>query len=148
MVGDLLGELGLNSLEQVLFVVGRLLAGQDLTYEHDIDDIEAIEQQMGERPAGKRNAADGLTSLQGSDLGDDASFVQVRHQQAEATKPVIAAEDVPDAFGFSFVDGNLPVLGLIAERGHAADPKALAFRGRDLVPDPLGGESARHTHRT
>jgi hypothetical protein len=63
MVGDLLGELGLNSLEQVPTDDGRLLAGQDLTFEHDLADIEAIAQQMGERPAGKGNAADGLTSF-------------------------------------------------------------------------------------
>jgi hypothetical protein len=58
--------------------------------------------------------------------------VQVRHQQAEATKPVIAAEDVPDAFGFSFVDGNLPVLGLIAERAMPPTQRPLRFEAATL----------------
>ena len=35
-----------------------------------------------------------------------------------------------------FVD--LALLGVVAQRGHAADPEALALGGRNLVADPLG----------
>ena len=37
---------------------------------------------------------------------------------------------------------DLAVLGVVAERRHAADPKPLAFGGGDLVPDALGGDLA------
>ena len=37
---------------------------QDLTLEGDLSDIEAVAQQMGERAARERNAADGLSGLQ------------------------------------------------------------------------------------
>ena len=40
------------------------------------------------------------------------------------------------------IDGYLSILGVVAERRHAADPKSLAFGGRDLVPDALGGDLA------
>ena len=42
----------------------------------------------------------------------------------------------------AIIDGDLSVLGVVAERGHAADPKPLALGGGDLVPDPLGGDLA------
>ena len=67
---------------------------------------------------------------------------QVRHQQVEAAQFEIAAEDGPNAVGLGFIDGDLSVLGVIAERRHAADPKALALGGGDLVPDALGGDLA------
>ena len=38
------------------------------------------------------------------------------------------------------IDDELLVLGVVAERHAAAGPFALLARGRDLVPDPLGGE--------
>ncbi len=54
----------------------------------------------------------------------------------------IAAEDGPDPLGLGFVDGDLAVPGVIAKRRHAADPETLALGGRNLVPDPLGGDLA------
>ena len=47
---------------------------------------------------------------------------------------------VADAVGLGLIDGDLAVLGVVAERRHAADPKALALGGGDLVPDALGGD--------
>src|SRR3981081_4211078 len=35
---------------------------------------------------------------------------------------------------------DLSILGVIAERRHATDPKALALGGGDLVPAALGGD--------
>ena len=65
MTGHLLGELGLDGLEQVPINDGRLLAGQDLALECDLANVEAVAQQMGERTAGEGDAADGLAGLQG-----------------------------------------------------------------------------------
>ena len=42
----------------------------------------------------------------------------------------------------SLIDGDLSILGVVAERRHAADPKALALGGGDLVADALGGDLA------
>ena len=65
-----------------------------------------------------------------------------RHQQVEAAKLEVAAEDGPDPLGLGLIDGDLAVLRVIAKRRHAADPKTLALGGRDLVPDALRGDLA------
>jgi hypothetical protein len=57
MIGRLLSQLGLHSVEQVPVENGGLLAIEDLTLENDLTDIEAIAQQVRQRPSCKRNAA-------------------------------------------------------------------------------------------
>jgi hypothetical protein len=52
-----------------------------------------VVRRVGEWPAGERNAADGLSGLQPANLGDDALFAQLGHQQVEAAKLEITAED-------------------------------------------------------
>ena len=142
VIVDLLVQLGLDGIEQIPIENGGLLARQDLTLEGHLSDVEPIAKQMGERTARERNAADGLSCLQRADLGDDAPFAQVGHQQVEAAELEIAAEDGPDPLGLGFIDGDLSILGVVAKRRHAADPEALAFGGGDLVPDALGGDLA------
>jgi len=58
----------------------------------------------------------------------------------EAAELEIAAEDGPNALGFRLNHDDLAVLGLVSEGDHAADPKPLALRGADLVPNALGGD--------
>ena len=105
MIVHLFGQLGLDGIEQVPIDNGGLLAGQDLTLEDHLPNVEAVAKQMGERPARERNAADGLACLQRADLGDDAPLAQVGHQQVEAAELEIAAEDGPDPLGLGFIDG-------------------------------------------
>jgi hypothetical protein len=50
---------------------------EDLTLEWHLTDIEAIAKQVGERPTGERNAADGRSGLQRANLADDALLAQV-----------------------------------------------------------------------
>src|SRR5881394_209112 len=94
---------------------------------------------MGEGTTGEGNAADSLAGLQGPHLGDDAALAKVCHQEMEAAELKVASEDDSNAFGLSVIDRDLAVLGVVAERGHAADPEPLALGGRDLVADALGG---------
>ena len=61
--------------------------GQDLALECHLSNVEPVAKQMGERTARERDAADGLSGLQGADLGDDALLAQVGHQQVEAAEP-------------------------------------------------------------
>ena len=73
-------------------------------------------------------------------LGDDASAVEFGDQLAEGFQLEIEPEDGADGLGLGLVDDELLVLGVIAQRHRAAGPFALAPGGRDLVPDPLGGQ--------
>src|SRR6202007_2446597 len=56
MIGRLLTQLGLDGVEQVPIENAGLFALEDLTLEWHLTDIEAIAQEVGERPASERNA--------------------------------------------------------------------------------------------
>jgi hypothetical protein len=73
---------------------------------------------------------------------DDAPLAQFGHQQVQATKLEIEAEDCADRLRLTFIDRDLAILGVVAERHHATDPQPFALGGRDLVPDPLRGDLA------
>jgi hypothetical protein len=62
----LLVQFGLHSLEQVAVENGLLFAPEDLALEGHLADVEATTQEVGERPAGEGNAANGLAGLQGA----------------------------------------------------------------------------------
>ena len=83
-----------------------------------------------------------LACLERADLGDNAPLAQVNHQQVQAAKLKIAAEDGPDPFCLNLVDRDLSTLGVIAKRGHPADPEPLALGCRDFVADALRGNFA------
>src|SRR5262249_30250031 len=104
-----------------------LFALEDLTLERHFANIEAIAKQMGERSTRKRDRADLLSRLERAHLGEEPSLAQVGHQQVEAAELEIAAEDGAHSLGLGLIDGDLSILGIIAERRHAADPKALAL---------------------
>src|SRR6478672_9551726 len=127
MICRLLAQLGLDGVEQVPIENAGLFAIEDLTLEWHLTDIEAIAQEVGERPAAERNAADGLSGLQRANLGDDALFAQVGHQPVEAAKLEITAEDHAHPVRLRLVDGDLSLVGVVAERDHAADPEPLAL---------------------
>ena len=109
-MGRLFGQPGLDCIEQVSIDDGGLLAGQYFSLERDLANVEAVAKQMGQRPPGERNAANGFAGLQCSDLGDDAALAQLRHQEVQAAKLEIAAEDGPDPLGLGLVDRDLAVL--------------------------------------
>jgi hypothetical protein len=99
--------------------------------EFDLPDIEAIAKQAGERPAGERDAAHGLSCFKATNLGDDIALAQVGHEQVEAAELEIGAEDRSDPLSLSLIEGDLSALCVAAERRHAADPE----------PPPLKGDS-------
>ena len=61
MIVHLLGQLGLDGIEELPINNGRLLTGQDLTLECDLANVEPIAEQVGERSARERDAADGFS---------------------------------------------------------------------------------------
>src|SRR5712671_4689619 len=60
VIGYLLAQLGLDCIEKSTIEYGGLLTGQDLSFECELAEIEAIAQQIGQTAARERNAADGL----------------------------------------------------------------------------------------
>jgi hypothetical protein len=51
----------LNGLEQITIENGWMLSRADLAPEDDLADIEPVAQEIGERPSGEGDAADGST---------------------------------------------------------------------------------------
>ena len=86
MIVHLFGQLGLDGIEELPINNGRLLARQDLTLECHLSNVEPVAEQVGERSARERDAADGFSCFQGADLGDDALIAQVGHEQIEAAE--------------------------------------------------------------
>src|SRR5947208_16898560 len=80
----LVAELGLHRVKEITIEDGGLLAGEDLVLEGDLADVEPIAQKMGERAAGKWDAADRAPGLERSHLGDDPPLAKVGHQHVEA----------------------------------------------------------------
>src|ERR1700704_804860 len=118
----LFAELDLDCIEEFPIEDGQLLSGQDLTFECDLPKVEAITQQIRHTAARERNAADGLACLQGAELGNNALLAQIAHEGGEAAKVKIAPENDSHPLGLFFVDPDLAILGIVAERYHPADP--------------------------
>src|SRR5437660_5960557 len=139
VVVALVVELGLHRLKEITLEDSGLLTGEDLALEGDLADVEPVAQKMGERAAGEWDAANRAPRLERSHLSDDPPLAKVGHQQVEAAKLQIPPKDGPNALSLLFDHDDLAVLGLVSERGHAADPEPLALGGGDLVADALGG---------
>src|ERR1700734_2461407 len=125
MIVCLLRQLGLNGLKQLVVDDGFLFPLQDLALEGNLADIEAIAQQVGERTAGKGNAADLFSRSKIPNLCDDPSLAQIGHEQVEAAELDVTAEDCSDPVGLGLVDGYPSILRVVTERGHPADPQPL-----------------------
>ena len=69
-----------------------------------------------------------------------AVIVQLRTPGGQLSHPFYFLVGLTYAVSLGFIDGDLPVLGVVAQWRHAADPKALALGRSDLVPDALGGD--------
>ena len=86
-------QLGLDRLKQLSIDNGGLLASQNLAFERDFTDVEAVAQQVREWSAGKRDAANALPALQLSGLCDNAPAAQISHQQIDASDLEIGTEN-------------------------------------------------------
>src|SRR5215475_4184273 len=103
-------------------------------------DLEPIAQEMGERTARERDAADRASGLERSLLGDDPPPTQVGHQQVEAAELEIAPKDGPHPLGLLLNHDNLAVPGRVSQGDDAADPQPLALGSGDFVADALGSD--------
>ncbi len=99
----------------------------------DFADIEAILEQVCERSHAEPAAAHHTPARQLPPFGADAITVEVLDQGTYGAQFEVSAEYRPDDFGFLRDDDKFLVDGRIPQRDRAADPYALAFRGRYLV---------------
>src|SRR5215472_5522833 len=115
----------------------RLFAAMDLAPVDHLADIEAVLEQIRERPHAEAPAADGAAVRQPPRLAANSPPIEVLRQRADGAKLEIAGKDRANRRSLDCDHNDLLVHGRIAERYRAADPKAFALGGRDLVAHPL-----------
>ena len=111
-----------------------------LTLVNDLAEIGAVLQYQVERTAREWLAADVAARSTRPRLALDALRFKLLLQQPHRAEFGIAAEDRAHDFRFAADDAEPVVLDLIPERGHAAHPHPLLFRGGDLVADALADD--------
>src|SRR5438034_11608934 len=135
-------KLGLHRRKQRGIDNGLVLTAVNLAPVDDLADIEAVLEQISERPHAKAPAADGATVRAPPRLAPDSPPIEVLCQLADRAKLQIAGKDRTNGLSLGFDHKDLLVHRRIAERYRATDPNALALGGRDLVPHPLPNELA------
>src|SRR6266446_7464078 len=137
-------KLGLHRREQGTIHNRRLFAAMDLAPVDNLADIEAVLEQMGERPHAKALPADGPAVRQPPRLAANSPPIEILRQRADGAKLEIARKDRANRRSLGWYHEDLLVHRRIAERHRAADPKAFALGGSDLVahslPDQLAFE--------
>src|SRR6202521_3881861 len=131
---------GLDSAPQLLvhdcFVLARIRGA----LMNDLAPIDAVLEEMVERPAAERAPAEFSAGGQYALLVPNPTLVEVCPQFRDAAQGKVLLEDQADAVRLLLVDHELAVLDLVTERNGAAHPHALAPRGRELVADALARE--------
>src|SRR5262245_30823899 len=103
-------------------------------------DIEAVLEQMGERPHAKAPPADGAAGRQPPRLAANSPAIEILRQRADGAKLEIARKDRANRRSLGCDHNDLLVHGRIAEWDRAADPNASALRASDLVAHPLSDQ--------
>src|SRR5260370_19848401 len=91
----------------------------------------------GGPPPPKPPPADGAAVRQPPRLAANSPPIEVLRQRADGAELKIARKDRANRRSLGWYHKDLLVHGRIAERHRAADPKAFALRGSDLVAHPL-----------
>src|SRR6266446_8553141 len=135
-------ELSSYRLEQRGIESGLVLTVVNLATVDHLADIEAVLEQIRERPHAKALPADGPAVRQPPRLAANSPPIEILRQRADGAKLEIARKDRANRRSLGCDHNDLLVHGRIAERHRAADPKAFAFRGSDLVAHPLPDQLA------
>src|SRR5262249_25874120 len=114
----------------------------DLAPVDHLADIEAVLEQMGERPHANAPPADGPAVRQPPRLAANSPAIEILRQRADGAKLEIARKDRANRLRLGWYHKDLLVHGRIAEWDRAADPNAFALRGSDLVAHPLPDQLA------
>src|SRR5437660_6798451 len=130
-------ELSSYRLEQRGIENGLVLTVVNLATVDQLADIEAVLEQIRERPHAEAAPADGPAGRAPPRLAANSPPIEVLRQRADGAELEITGKDCANRRSLGWYHEDLLVHRRIAERHRAADPKAFAFRGRDLVAHPL-----------
>ncbi len=108
----------------------------------DLAEIVTIAQEMGERPVGQMNAANGLAGRQRPDTGSNVPTPQFPLQRANGSQFKIEIEDQAHDRRLLLVHMEFALAEPIAEGHNPAHPQSLLLRRCDLVANALARDLA------
>src|ERR1700724_1942290 len=103
----------------------------------DLPYIKRVRQDLVEMTAGKGQTADRSASRRRIGLGREIEANEFGLDPLDVFEFREQIEDRPDGHGLGFIDGEGPVLSVVADGYPAAHPHALLLGRGDLVADPL-----------
>src|SRR2546429_3961003 len=130
-------ELSSYRLEQRGIENGLVLTVVNLATVDHLADIKTVLEQIRERPYAEAAPADGPAGRAPPRLAANSPPIEVLRQRADGAELEITGKDCANRRSLGCDHKDLLVYGRIAERHRAADPKAFAFGGSDLVAHPL-----------
>src|SRR5229473_103118 len=136
------GQPGLDGVERGAVEDRLMLAGMNFATVGHVADVEAVLEEMRQRADAISPAPHRPAAREGADLRGDVAPTEFLRQGADRAAFEIEPEHGADRLGLLGHDDQLLADAGIAERDGAADPNALALRGRNLVPDPLADDLA------
>jgi len=144
-------EFRLHGLEQLFFNDRLLFAGMDFAAIDDFADVEAVLEEVGQRP--HHEAGRMYRAAISVDTGPwpHTTSMKILDQQSDRAECKVAAEDGSDLLSLFLDDDELLADAPVPKRHGTADPEALSFGGGDLVADTLAdhlsfelGEGQKH----
>src|SRR5882724_4117966 len=107
---------------------------------HDLAAVDSVLQHQVERATRKASFSSASSVLVEASLADDFALVEFLLQQRDRAQFGVAAKNQPNPFGLAFIDDQLPVDRIVAERHVTAHPHAPPFRRGNLVANALAGD--------
>src|SRR5215467_3776469 len=114
----------------------------DLAPVDHLADIEAVLEQIRERPHAEAAPADGPAGRAPPRLAANSLPIEILRQRADGAKLEIPRKDRANRRSLGCDHNDLLVHGGIAERHGTSHPNAFALRGSDLVAHPLPDQLA------
>src|SRR5260370_1683174 len=110
-----------------------------MRYPAEVDGVgqDPVEVASRDRPAAPYASGARLTSL-----GGPAAAIDCFLELSNATQFQVQSKDPAYRFGLGWIDDQLALADVVAERRIAAHPPAFLLRGGDLVADTLAGDLA------
>jgi len=130
-------ELRLHGLEQLLIDDRLLFAGMDFAPIDDFADVEAVLEEVGQRPHHEAGRIDRAAVTADTGPWPHTTSMKIFDQQSDRAECKVAAEDGSDMVSLFLDDDELLGNAPVTERHGSADPEALSFGGGDLVADTL-----------
>src|SRR5690349_17922822 len=107
-----------------------MLTRMNLPLMRDLAEVDAIAQQVVERATAEGLSPTNIPLAGLPALAGNTALVEFAHQLTDRAKSQESLEDTVQNVGLGFIDGELAIEDVVAERREAAHPHSFFLRGR------------------